>query len=349
MYEITRGRVPTAMKVVLYGVEGIGKTTFASQFPNPVFIDTEGGTKTFDVARFPAPLSWQMLLEEVQSVIQNPTVCGTLVIDTMDWAEKLAYAHVCASKKWDSIESPSYGVGYRYAYEEMGRLLNLLSQVVERGVNVLMVAHAAMRKFEQPDEMGSYDRWELKLQTSSKCNTAAMVREYGDMVLFANYETFVVKNEEKKNKVSGGKRVMYTTHHPCWDAKNRFNLPEKLPFDFSQIAHCFHAIPPVVQERTAPTVQPIQQTPQVQENPTMDGSSSPQKMSQTSPSDDGIPPELQQLMVQNGVTEAQIRKVVAGRGYYPEQTPIGNYDPKFVSGVLVGAWPQVYQMIKESN
>ena len=169
------------------------------------------------------------------------------------------------------------------------------------------------------------------------------------MVLFANYETFVVKNEEKKNKVSGGKRVMYTTHHPCWDAKNRFNLPEKLPFDFSQIAHCFHAFTPVVQERTAPTVQPIQQTPQVQENPTMDGSSSPQKMSQTSPSDDGIPPELQQLMVQNGVTEAQIRKVVAGRGYYPEQTPIGNYDPKFVSGVLVGAWPQVYQMIKESN
>lgn len=81
----------------------------------------------------------------------------------------------------------------------------------------------------------------------------------------------------------------------------------------------------------------------------MDGSSSHQKMSQTSPSDDGIPPELQQLMVQNGVTEAQIRKVVAERGYYPEQTPIGNYDPKFVSGVLVGAWPQVYQMIKESN
>ena len=64
---------------------------------------------------------------------------------------------------------------------------------------------------------------------------------------------------------------------------------------------------------------------------------------------DGIPPALRQLMEQNKVTEAQIRKAVAGRGYYPEATPIKNYDSDFVSGVLVGAWPQVYQLIKENN
>ena len=352
MYEITRGKVHTAMKIVLYGVEGIGKTTFASQFPDPVFIDTEGGTKTFDVARFPSPLSWQMLLDEIQSVISNPTMCGTLVIDTLDWAEKLAYAHVCAVKKWDSIESPSYGVGYRYAYEEMGKLLNLLSQVVDRGVNVLLIAHAAMRKFEQPDEMGSYDRWELKLQTSSKCNTAAMVREYGDMVLFANYETFVIKNEDKKNKVAGGKRVMYTTHHPCWDAKNRFGLPEKLPFDFSHIAHCFNAASSAAATLTA-TAPPVATAPppaqKKEENPTTAGSSLPETI-QTSRSDtDGITPALRQLMEQYDVAEEQIRKVVAIKGYYPEATPIKNYDPDFVSGVLVGAWPQVYQLIKENN
>lgn len=352
MYEITRGKVPTAMKIVLYGVEGIGKTTFAAQFPNPVFIDTEGGTKTFDVARLPAPLSWQMLLDEIQSVIINPTMCGTLVIDTLDWAEKLAYAHVCAAKKWDSIESPSYGVGYRYAYEEMGKLLNLLSQVVDRGVNVLLIAHAAMRKFEQPDEMGSYDRWELKLQTSSKCNTAAMVREYGDMVLFANYETFVIKNEDKKNKVSGGKRVMHTTHHPCWDAKNRFGLPEKLPFDFSHIAHCFNADPSAAAAPTvlvSPAVTHPPHAPKKEENPTTAGSSLPETTQNSLFNNDGIPPALRQLMEQNKVTETQIRKAVASRGYYPEATPIKNYDPDFVSGVLVGAWPQVYQLIKENN
>lgn len=356
MYEITRGRMPTAMKIVLYGVEGIGKTTFAAQFPNPVFIDTEGGTKSFDVARFPAPSSWQMLLDEIQSVINNPAICGTLVIDTLDWAEKLAYQHVCAIKKWDSIESPSYGVGYRYAYEEMGKLLNLLSQVVDRGVNVLLIAHAAMRKFEQPDEMGSYDRWELKLQTSSKCNTAAMVREYGDMVLFANYETFVIKNEDKKNKVAGGKRIMYTTHHPCWDAKNRFGLPDKLPFEFSQIAHCFNDVSAnVAPAVTVPPVTSPTTAQQPQANPMEAGRSSRASTQPTSLSEqpsgppDGIPRALWDLMQQNNVTEPQIRKVVAMKGYYPEAASIKNYDPAFVTGVLVGAWPQVYQMIKESN
>lgn len=325
MYEITKGRIPTAKKVVLYGVEGIGKTSFAAKFPDPVFIDTEGGSKSFDVARFPDPLSWQMLLDEVQSVINNPSICKTLVIDTLDWAEKLAYDHVCSVKKWDSIETPGYGAGYRYAYEEMGKLLNLLSQVVERGVNVVLIAHAALRKFEQPDEMGSYDRWEMKLQTSAKCNTASMVREHADMVLFANYETIVVKNEDKKAKAQGGKRVMYTTHHPCWDAKNRFDLPEKLPFDYAQVAHCFLDAQPSasVAITSPPTVDPPAQT-----------------------IDTSIPPALRQLMTQYQVSEEDIRRVVALKGYYPESTPIQNYDPQFISGVLIAAWQQVYNMIK---
>lgn len=344
MYEITRGKMPKAKKVVLYGVEGIGKTTFAAQFPEPVFIDTEGGSKSFDLARFPDPSSWQMLLSEIQQVVNNPSICKTLVIDTLDWAEKMAYDHVCSSKGWDSIESPGYGAGYRYAYEEMGKLLNLLSMVVDRGVNVVLIAHAALRKFEQPDEMGSYDRWEMKLQTSSKCNTASMVREYADMVLFANYETIVVKNDEKKNRAQGGKRVMYTSHHPCWDAKNRFNLPEKLPFDFSQVAHCF-VMPesPAVDYTSLPA-------PTQDANPTTAGKSSTSTQDAClSGQPNGIPRELWDLMQHNGVSEEQIRKVVSKRGYYPEDTPIANYDPAFVTGVLVGAWQQVYQMIKESN
>ena len=170
------------------------------------------------------------------------------------------------------------------------------------------------------------------------------------MVLFANYETFVIKNEEKKNKVTGGKRVMYTSHHPCWDAKNRFGLPEKLPFDFAQIAHCFNNVaPPVVQQPT-PQHPPVQQV--VAENPTTETSCVSQPMTQNGSHSDAvaidasIPPALRQLMEQNKVSEADIRRVVAQRGYYPENTPIQNYDPQFISGVLVGAWAQVYKMIK---
>ena len=174
------------------------------------------------------------------------------------------------------------------------------------------------------------------------------------MVLFANYETYVIKgkNEMEKNKVTGGKRVMHTTHHPCWDAKNRFSLPEKLPFDFSHIAHCFNAAPSVATAPTVdlpPVVTPPPPAPKKEENHTTAGLSS-SETTKCSPFDnDGIPTALRQLMEQNNVTEAQIRKAVASRGYYPEATPIKKYDPDFVSGVLVGAWPQVYQLIKEDN
>lgn len=82
-------------------------------------------------------------------------------------------------------------------------------------MNVIITAHAKMRKFEQPDEMGAYDRWEMKLTRQ----VAPLLKEWSDMLLFCNYKTFVVTPDEGKNKVQGGKRVIYTSHHPCWDAK----------------------------------------------------------------------------------------------------------------------------------
>ena len=95
-FQITRGLIVKPQKVVVYGPEGIGKTTFAADFPDPLFIDTEGSTNVYDVARLPAPTSWTMLMDEVREVIKNPTCCKTLVIDTIDWAEQLCVAHVCA-------------------------------------------------------------------------------------------------------------------------------------------------------------------------------------------------------------------------------------------------------------
>ena len=256
--QIITGVMPKATKVVLYGPEGIGKTSFAAKAPNPLFIDTEGSTTRLNVRRLPAPQSWAMVLEQVQWVLYNPQVCGTLVVDTADWAQRLCTDAVCARLKISGIEDLGYGKGYSYVYEDFGRLLNLLDQVIDRGINVIVNAHAAMRKFEQPDEMGSYDRWELKLNNSQKCSIANMVKEWADMVLFANYETIVVKNENKKGKAQGGQRVMYTAHHPCWDAKNRFDLPEKLPFDFEKVAHCFlqpAAAPQAAPEPVSPTVE----------------------------------------------------------------------------------------------
>ena len=230
--KITKGKIRTAIKVVVYGQEGVGKSTFASKFPDPVFIDTEGSTKQLDVARFDPPSSWEMLLSQVDYVRQNPDICRTLVVDTADWAEKLCIRKVCDKARKDGIEDFGWGKGYTYVQEEFGKLLNSLEEVIQAGVNVVVTAHAQMRKVEQPDEMGSYDRWELKL--TKQCSP--MLKEWADLLLFANYKTIVVNTEGKKYKGQGGQqRIMYTTHTAAWDAKNRFSLPDVLPFDYAQI------------------------------------------------------------------------------------------------------------------
>ena len=149
---ITRGKIGGAKKIVVYGPEGIGKSTFAANFPAPVFIDTEGSTKDMDVARFDKATSWAMILQQVQYVIVHPECCRTLIIDTADWAEKIEIASLCAQKGWSGLEDPGYGKGYTYSAEEFGKFLNLLDDVIEKGVHVVMTAHAQLRKVELPEE-----------------------------------------------------------------------------------------------------------------------------------------------------------------------------------------------------
>lgn len=359
MFEISTGKIQTAIKTVIYGPEGIGKSTFASRFPDPLFVDTEGSTKHMDVKRLPVPSSWSMLLQEVQYVKSTPGLCKTLVIDTADWAEQMCIKQICAQKNWGGIEDAGWGKGYTYLAEEFGKLLNSLEDVVRNGIHVVITAHAQMRKFEQPDEMGSYDRWELKLQKK----TAPMVKEWADMVLFANYKTLVINVDGQgaakgKNKPQGGQRVMYTTHHNCWDAKNRHGLPDELPFDFNAIAFLFSlpiqtgsrsaAVPlssaspsaEVSAEVTEPTSEiDLFAETGIQEGEICDNS---MEVDYT-----GIPKELADLMKKDKVTPAQIRQVVANRGYYPVDTPIHNYDPGFVQAVLVAAWDQVVMAVMQ--
>lgn len=351
--EIIRGKLQTAQKICVYGPEGIGKSTFAAQFPDPVFIDTEGSTKHMDVARFPKPSSWTMLLEEVGEIKRNPVMCKTLVLDTADWAEQLCISHICTKAQKSGIEDFGYGKGYIYVAEEFGRLLNLLEEVIERGVNVVLTAHAKMRKFEQPDEMGAYDRWEMKLSQK----TAPMVKEYSDAVLFANYKTFTVKTETNKTKAQGGKRVMYTTHHPCWDAKNRYGLAPELPFDYQEIAHYVPVIggtkPEPVQKpqkadepKPAPAPEPVKQTEtgnSVSASENTAARETDESFARNIPAD--IPKALRDLMIENRVLPEEIQWAVHEKGHFPKDMRITQYPGDYIQGVLVAAWPKVYNMI----
>lgn len=348
--EIIKGKIKSAKKVVCYGPEGIGKSTFASQFPEPLFIDTEGSTKEMDISRMPAPSSWTMILEEIAYVKSNPGICKTLVIDTVDWAEQKCLDHICSTHNKSGIEDFGYGNGYVYEKEEFGRFLNKLEEIVKAGINVVLTAHAQMRKFEQPDEMGAYDRWELKLGKKTTSQISPLIKEWADMVLFANYKTFsvAVDDKGKKRKAQGGARVMYTAHHPCWDAKNRYELPEEMPFDYSGIAHIFDsvAVPSAsVQQKTDDI--PQEKVPaQEEERPADLQINTPEKLFVDS-NPDNLPQGLKDLMQEYNVSEWDIQNAVASKGYYTSDTPIERYDPGFIQGVLVGAWPKVYEMIKE--
>ena len=377
-YQVTSGVIPAPVKVVLYGPEGIGKSTFASQFPDPIFIDAEGGTKQLDVRRLPRPTSWAMLLDEVAEVRKGNIPCTTLVLDTADWAEALCIQSICAKAKVDGLEGFGYGKGYVYAKEAFAKLLDELEEVVAGGRNVVVLAHAMIAKFEQPDAVGNYDRWQMKTTKQ----VAPLLREWCDMLLFANYKTVVEKSGSSpnaKNKASGGRRVLYTTHHPCWDAKNRFGLSDELPLDYQAIAAIIPGKsapapaerPILVEDEPAnPTLPTRRTTPAPSASPSA-ATAAPAPTSTVNPTDTapahdpaaaearyrakldadlraaGIPDNLRALMVANKVEEEYIRHAVAQKGYFPEDMPVRDYPADFIDGCLVGAWDAVYDMVKE--
>ena len=369
---IITGIVPSAKKVVIYGPEGIGKSTLAAQFPNPLFSDTEGSTKELNISRFEAPTSWAMLLEQAKYV-RDYRPCKTYVIDTADWAEQLCNKDVCATAGLKGIEDFGWGKGYVYSKENFGKLLNILDEVIAVGINVVFTAHSFLRKVEQPDEMGSYDRYELKMSK----HISPLLKEWCDILLFANYKTYVVITDEKSNKgkAQGNKRVMYTTHTASWDAKNRYGLPDMMDFDYKQIAYIFNETPQTVS--SAPKQEEVVQAPpqtakefaaeQVANlkqqgfsvDEIIDNEPEQQALAQDtfvkevpvpplpSDSDDPVIQKLFQLMNEKGMTIEILQATVADAGYYPRETPIENYDKAFVEGCLIGAWDSVCKQAQQ--
>lgn len=362
---ISRGPVAKAQKVVIYGPEGIGKTTLAAQFPDPLFIDTESGTYHYDVARVdPAPASWTELLANVREA--KAEGFATLALDTADWAEALAMRHLLAENHWKSIETPGYGKGYTALAEEFAKLLDALSDVADHGINVVVTAHTAARKFEQPDEAAAYDRWELKLQ--KKC--APLLKEWADALLFLNWKTtveMVGEGKGSKGKARNARRTMFCQHHACWDAKNRWGLPAEMPADYASVAAFIpnmpakpdaglasdiacgptpaaeHAPRGAAPAEAQPPAQPIRSIVYEQ-----DGSIVSDTAARQQPTPDPANPELHglpdywkpalRLMAGIGATVDEIRAIAAKKGHFTLDTPASNFPKEYIDGCIVAQW-----------
>lgn len=344
---ITKGIISKPVKVCVYGVEGIGKTTFASQFPEPLFFDLDKGSAQLNVSRVTDITSWTLLLSGIKEIYDNPTICKTLVIDTADAAERMCIDYICGKFNKKGIEDFGYGAGYTYLTEEFARFLVQLDACIGQGVNVVVLAHAVLKTVTLPEEMGTYDHWELKLSSKTTNKVAPLVKEWADLLLFANYKTILIEDGTRK-KAAGGKRIMYTTHTTFADAKNRFSLAEELPFDYNEIVR-------LIPNRTAPGIKPIQEKKQEAKQKTVK-KSEPEStvpvqntdIPATSTTKKTVNPVLQKvydLMKQEHITEEQIRKAVAMKGYFPEDMPMKDYPTDFIDGVLIGAWEQIKTFI----
>lgn len=231
---VTRGKQREPMSLLVYGVEKIGKSTFASEAPSPIFLDAEKGTEEIDVARFPTPETWEDVLEAVRALASGEHTYRTLVLDTLDWIEPLLWAFICKRDGFPTIESYGFGKGYATALDEWRVLLAGLERLrIVRRMNVILLAHSWIKSFKNPEGL-DFDRYELKLNPKA----GGLLKEWPKAVLFANHET--IATEEKKTKrvrgVATGARLIYTNRTAAYDAGNRYNLPDSLPLDWAEFA-----------------------------------------------------------------------------------------------------------------
>jgi hypothetical protein len=251
---ISRGKRPRHIFALIYGTDGVGKSTLCSHAPNPIFVGAEKGTEQLDVARFPQTETIGELLAQLRALQTEKNEFSTVVLDSLDWIEPLIWKAVCDEVKVEHIEQAfgGYGKGYVRALDLWRTLINELS-ILNHKMHVLLIGHAQIKSFQDPELPAAYDRYQLKINDKA----AALVREAADAVLFARFETELVKANGSKAKVRGeGVRVMYTESRPAFDAKNRFGLPFCMPLDwktFGDAIRVFYGLNGKAREPQQPT------------------------------------------------------------------------------------------------
>jgi hypothetical protein len=234
---ILTGTKPGPRRMLVYGTAGIGKSTFATCAPSPIVIQTEDGLNEIDCHKFPVATTLAEVMASIGALYNEDHPYRTVVIDSMDWLERLIWAKVCADRQAATIEDIGYGKGYTFALQHWRDVLDGLTALRERrGMTVVLIAHARIERFENP-ETEAYDRYVPRLHKTA----SALVSEWCDEVLFATYRVFTKATDEGFNQkrvqgLGSGERVLRATERPSHLAKNRLNLPDELPLAWSEFA-----------------------------------------------------------------------------------------------------------------
>ncbi len=230
---VKRGVVSKPLRGLVYGVEGVGKTTFAAGAPNPIFLGNEDGLGRLGCARFDTVRKWQDVKSNVRLLLNEEHEYQTLVVDTIDHLESLVWAYTCAAGGKSSIEDFGYAKGYVAAMEEWRLFARDLEALRDKGMASIILAHCKVAKTKNPDGI-DYDRYEIPLYRSNNVDTPGFFKQWADYVLFATFKTFVTsdKKGDKPKAFGGEQRIAHTSHGAVWDAKNRLGLPKEISFDY---------------------------------------------------------------------------------------------------------------------
>ncbi len=237
MIEIRSTLRDVPIRLVLYGADGVGKTTFCAGAPGAVFIPVEEGLDNIDALATPRPETWSQLLEYTEDLVKSD-MCKSIVVDSIDEAERLCWAHTCAlgddKGKKKNIEAFGYGKGYVAAVNEWRHLIAVLERAGQAGKNVLLIAHAHRKPVKNPSGE-DYEQWQIKLNDKA----ASLFREWSRIVGFAELDIATVTDREDGGRTKGvfsGKRVLRTAPSAGYQGKTRHTLPAKIPLDWKAFA-----------------------------------------------------------------------------------------------------------------
>lgn len=224
---ITRGRTLDAPRIILYGMEGIGKSTFAANFPAPIFIQTEDGLGMIDCAKFPLAKSFDEVFQELVALETEPNEFKTIVIDSLDWLERLIWDKVAQDSKVNNIEQIGFGKGYTMALTFWRIALDHLESLHKQGKIILLLAHAVAEDYSDP-EVSSLKRFTPRLHKTAR----SLVAEYVDVILLATRAFGAAKGGDQNNP-----RIVRTEASPYQVAKSRFAIPAELPLDADAVLY----------------------------------------------------------------------------------------------------------------